>query len=152
MSATQEKRDDAFRTELLLRELGYQTATIEKNGHNWAIEFEDASGFNGSASSSSDSRFVEIGAAFIFSVREQEFLRQRMEAFLDICRAYGCYFDMQTTKNEIRISLLSKLYFVALNYYALQESCADVRMAAADLTALFDISAPRGKGNNNGHP
>ena len=147
-----DQRQSHFRTQILLRELGFSLLDSQINRDNWSIHFQDSLGFSGSATGHSGQLFLELGCKFAFSVREQDFLRDRMETFMQVCYRFGCYFLIQTENDQITISLFSKLYFSGLQYYALEETCTDLKNAVEEMRQVFGMAMPLREGEIDGHP
>lgn len=131
------RQERQFRSQLLLRELGYKLSDLRTETGTWSVMFQDGD-FVGTACIEPDQGFLELACTFRFSTREQDFLRERMDSLMHCCYRYGCYFTIVTEKAEIKISLFSKLYFSGLQYYALEETCTDLRNAVEELRKLFE--------------
>ena len=145
-------QERSFRTQVLLRELGYTLSNIHADSTSWSSTFIDGMGFTGTAVIDSDQRFLELACPFSFSTREQDFLRRQMDSLMRICYQYGCYFTILTEMDEIIITLFSKLYFSGLQYYALEETCGDLKNAVEELRKLFDLRYDVAEGETDGHP
>lgn len=139
------------RTLVLLKELDCEVSDEETDGDSYNANFTDESGFGGSISVERESKFVEFSFSISFPRALQDFLRDRIDDFMQICYQYGCYNVIVTSEDEIAISVFSKLYFAGLQYYALKETLKDMRSAADDLQILFDLRSTTTEGEADGY-
>lgn len=143
-------RERIRRTRVLFQELGYEVVDPEESDGAYTAGFQSESGFQAGFYIDEDSKFLEIAFSFTFSRSLEEFLRSRMQEILRICYEFGCYFNLQTYKKEISLTIFSKIYYAGLNYYALRESLRDFRDSAETLRDLVEIKSENRKGDVHG--
>jgi len=141
-----------FRVQVLLKELGLEISQPEKSGGTWSCRIRDNQGFHALAAIDIDQLFLELGVSFRFSNREMDLLRNKIDLLMGICYRFGCYHTITINDQEILISLFSKLYFSGLQYYALEETCADLKSALVEVQHLFGLAGNAVQGDADGYP
>jgi hypothetical protein len=127
------------RVRVLFRELGYKVHETERSEETYSAGFEGADGIQGGFFIDRASRFLEIAYTFSFSPTMAEYVRARLEEMLKISYEYGCYINIQTTKEEIAFSVFSKIYYSGLNYYSVRDSLREFALCVRSLTELLEI-------------
>ena len=129
------------RTNILFKELGFEISTDEEtlDEDTYAATFNNDN-FDGLIFIDSDSKFLEIAFTFAFSKKLGIFVKERLEEMLQICYEFGCYLNIQTSKDDISFSAFSKIYFSGLNYYSLRDTIKDFKKCIKELEALLDIN------------
>jgi hypothetical protein len=127
------------RVRLLFREVGYRTAEAERSDDAYSATFEGPKGAAGGLFIDRDSRFLEIGYTFSFSPSLSVFVKKRLEDIMRAAYEFGCYPNIEARKDEIVLSVFTKIYFAGLNYYALRDSLADFNQCVAAITEIVDI-------------
>jgi hypothetical protein len=138
------------RTSVLFKELGYELVDSEVMEDTYTAGFEGDDGFQGGVFIDRDSKFLELAFTFTFSPAFVEFVREKLEEMLQICYEYGCYVSVETTEDDIALSVFSKIYYAGLNYFSLKETLKDFREAVSTLEELFDIERELDKGSLHG--
>ena len=127
------------RIELFLKELRYELVDGEDLDESYSATFQDASEIMLSYFIDQQSNFMELSFVFSFSPDFQDYLRDRMEELLQICYEFGVYTNMINGRDEIIISVFSKIYYSGLNYYIMKDTLKDFKDAIYNLTQLLDI-------------
>jgi hypothetical protein len=138
------------RTSVLFKELGYELIDGEVLEDTYSAGFEGDDGFQGGVFIDRDSKFLELAYTFAFSHAMTEFVRDKMEETLQICYEFGCYVSLETTDEDIALSVFSKVYYAGLNYFSLKETLKDFREAVDTLQELFEVSRELDKGSFHG--
>lgn len=127
------------RVKILFKELGYRVYDGDHSEDTYSAGIDDKQGFQSGFFIDTDSRFLELAFTFSFSIKLGPFIQQKLEDLLKICYEYGCYLNIFKNRDEIAVSVFSKLYFSGLNYYALRNTLEDFRLCIESLKELFDI-------------
>lgn len=143
-------RERIRRSAFLFGELGYEITDVEEGEGSYTAGFRDEGGFQAGFYIDEDSRFLELAFSFTLSRGMAGFVRSRMEETLRVCYEYGCYFNLQTFKKDISLTIFSKIYYAGLNYFVLKETLRDFRSAAETLRDLIEIKSERRKGEAHG--
>jgi hypothetical protein len=128
------------RVRVLFRELGYRVRESERSSDTYSAGFEDDEGMQGGFFIDRASRFLELAYTFSFSPTMSEYLKTRLEEMLKISYEYGCYINIQTSRDEIAFSVFSKMYYSGLNYYSLRDSLREFRYCVQALTDVLELS------------
>jgi hypothetical protein len=128
------------RVRVLFRELGYRVRESERSSDTYSAGFEDDEGMQGGFFIDRASRFLELAYTFSFSPTMSEYLKTRLEEMLKISYEYGCYINIQTSRDEIAFSVFSKIYYSGLNYYSLRDSLREFRYCVQALTDVLELS------------
>lgn len=134
------------RVSVLLREMGFELLDGEMSDGTYSAAFESSDGFQGGVFIDRESKFLELAYAFAFSSNLTAFVRARLEEIVQVCYEYGCYLNLQTTAEEISISVFAKIYYAGLNYYALKETLRDFREATEALSEILDLKQEVSRG------
>ncbi|TFG62839.1 MAG: hypothetical protein E4H36_07080 [Spirochaetales bacterium] len=129
------------RVKILFKELGYRVYDGDQSEDTYSAGIDDKQGFQSGFFIDNDSRFLELAFTFSFSIKLGAFIQQKLEDLLKICYEYGCYLNIFKNRDEIAVSVFSKLYFAGLNYYALRNTLEDFRLCIEALKELFDIKS-----------
>lgn len=129
------------RVKVLFKELGYRVHETQRSSESYSAGFENEEGFQAGFFIDSGSRFLEIAYTFSFSPSMAEFVRSRLEEMLKLSYEYGCYVNIQTTREEISFSVFTKIYYTGLNYYSLRESLREFKQCVYALTDVMEIAA-----------
>jgi len=129
------------RVKVLFKELGYRIQETQRSNESYSAGFENEEGFQAGFFIDSGSRFLEVAYTFSFSPSMAEFVRGRLEEMLKISYEYGCYINIQTTKEEIAFSVFCKIYYTGLNYYCLRDSLREFALCVRSLTELLEIGS-----------
>jgi hypothetical protein len=129
------------RVRVLFRELGYRVRESERSSDTYSAGFEDDEGMQGGFFIDRASRFLELAYTFSFSPTMAEYVKTRLEEMLKISYEYGCYINIQTTKEEIAFSVFTKIYYSGLNYYCLRDSLREYALCVRSLTELLEIGS-----------
>jgi hypothetical protein len=143
-------RERIRRCKVLFSELGYEVVDAEEGEGSYTAGFQSEGGFQAGFYIDEDSKFLEMAFSFTFSRSLGDFIRSRMEEILRICYEYGCYFNLQTFKKDISLTIFSKIYYAGLNYYALKETLRDFRSSAEALRELIEIKSEHKKEDAHG--
>ncbi len=138
------------RTQILCKELAYIIDDEELDELSFAATIHNQDGDEFAISIEADSKFLEFAFTFLFPAGFHDFIRDRMEEFLQICYQYGCYTAIIAHEDEIAVSVFSKLYFAGLQYYALKETLRDLRHAVKEIEELYDVNNVLKGGDNDG--
>jgi hypothetical protein len=133
------------RVGVLLRELGFEMLDGEFLEETYSAGFESDDGFQGGIFIDRDSKFLELAYTFSFSINLADYLQRKLGEIMQICYEYGCYVNLQTSQREITLSILSKIYYAGLNYYALKETVRDYREAVESLVEVLELRNELGK-------
>jgi hypothetical protein len=128
------------RVRVLFRELGYRVRESERSSDTYSAGFEDDEGMQGGFFIDRASRFLELAYTFSFSPTMAEYVKTRLEEMLKISYEYGCYINIQTSRDEIAFSVFSKIYYSGLNYYCLRDSLREFRYCVQALTDVLELS------------
>ena len=128
------------RVRVLFRELGYRIRESERSSDTYSAGFEDDEGMQGGFFIDRASRFLELAYTFSFSPTMSEYLKTRLEEMLKISYEYGCYINIQTSREEIAFSVFTKIYYSGLNYYCLRDSLREFRFCVQALTDILELS------------
>ncbi|MBN1835199.1 MAG: hypothetical protein JW820_05060 [Spirochaetales bacterium] len=128
------------RVRVLFRELGYRVRESERSNDTYSAGFEDEEGMQGGFFIDRASRFLELAYTFSFSPTMSEYLKTRLEEMLKVSYEYGCYINIQTSREEIAFSVFSKIYYSGLNYYCLRDSLREFRFCVQALTDILELS------------
>ena len=128
------------RVRVLFRELGYRIRESERSSDTYSAGFEDEEGMQGGFFIDRASRFLELAYTFSFSPTMSEYLKTRLEEMLKISYEYGCYINIQTSREEIAFSVFTKIYYSGLNYYSLRDSLREFRFCVQALTDILELS------------
>jgi len=128
------------RVRVLFRELGYRIRESERSTDTYSAGFEDEEGMQGGFFIDRASRFLELAYTFSFSPTMSEYLKTRLEEMLKISYEYGCYINIQTSREEIAFSVFTKIYYSGLNYYSLRDSLREFRFCVQALTDILELS------------
>jgi hypothetical protein len=129
------------RVRVLFRELGYKVHETERSEETYSAGFEGTDGIQGGFFIDRASRFLEIAYTFSFSPTMAEYVRARLEEMLKISYEYGCYINIQTTKEEIAFSVFCKIYYSGLTYHSVRDSLREFALCVRSLTELLEIGA-----------
>lgn len=138
------------RTQVLLRELGYEILDGEATEDSYSGGFVTTDGFQAGYFIDADSKFLELAFTFTFGNIMADFVRERIEEMLHSLYEYGCYLSLQIDQNEISYTVFSKIYFAGLNYFALKETIRDFREAVEANEEIFDIQLDAEQGASYG--
>lgn len=127
------------RVAVLLREMGFELVDGEMADATYSAAFEGADGFQGGLFIDRESKFLELAYTFTFSANLAAFVKSKFEEILQVCYEYGCYMNVQTSDEEISLSMFAKIYYAGLNYYALKETIRDFREAIEALSDILDL-------------
>ncbi len=127
------------RVRVLFRELGYKTAAAERTDESYSATFSGPGRAEGGVFIDRESRFLEIGYTFSFSPSLSLFVKERFEDIMRCAYEYGCYSNILAGRNEIVLSVFTKIYFSGLNYQSLRESLADFNRCVEAITEIVDI-------------
>jgi hypothetical protein len=128
------------RVRVLFRELGYRIRESERSTDTYSAGFEDEEGMQGGFFIDRASRFLELAYTFSFSPTMSEYLKTRLEEMLKVSYEYGCYINIQTSREEIAFSVFTKIYYSGLNFYALRDSLREFRFCVQALTDILELS------------
>ena len=128
------------RVRVLFRELGYRIRESERSSDTYSAGFEDEEGMQGGFFIDRASRFLELAYTFSFSPTMSEYLKTRLEEMLKVSYEYGCYINIQTSREEIAFSVFTKIYYSGLNYYSLRDSLREYRFCVQALTDILELS------------
>ncbi|MFQ3621533.1 MAG: hypothetical protein SNJ78_11390 [Spirochaetales bacterium] len=143
-------KERIYRTQVLFKELGYELTDIEESDGAFSSSFQNEEGYQGSFFIDEDSKFLEIVYTFTYSKTLQEYLRSRMEDIFRTCYEFGCYLNLQFSKQEINLSIFSKIYYAGLNFYSLKETLRDFKSAVKGIKDLTEIKSEHRKGDVHG--
>jgi hypothetical protein len=128
------------RVRVIFRELGYKIRESERSADTYSAGFEDEEGMQGGFFIDRASRFLELAYTFSFSPTMTEYVKTRLEEMLKISYEYGCYINIQTSREEIAFSVFCKIYYSGLNYYSLRDSLREFRFCVQALTDILELS------------
>jgi hypothetical protein len=128
------------RVRVLFRELGYRVRESERSSDTYSAGFEDDEGMQGGFFIDRASRFLELAYTFSFSPTMAEYLKTRLEEMLKVSYEYGCYINIQTSREEIAFSVFTKIYYSGLNYFSLRDSLREFRFCVQALTDILELS------------
>jgi hypothetical protein len=128
------------RVKLLFRELGYRIMDTDRSDESYSAGFENEEGLQGGFFIDRTSRFLEIAYTFSFDQTMGQFLRDRLEEMLKISYEYGCYINLQMSRQEFSFSVFTKIYYTGLNYHALKDTLRDFKECVEALTEILDIA------------
>ena len=132
-------RERIRRVKVLFTELGYEVIGGERSEDTYAAGFQGQEA-EGGFYIDRDSRFLEIGYTYSFSLSMSAYLKSRLEDMLKVTYEFGCYFNIMAGEEEIVFSLFTKIYFTGLNYCCLKDSLSDFNQCVDMITELLDIS------------
>jgi hypothetical protein len=138
------------RTQVLLRELGYEVHEGEVTEDSYSGGLVAPDGFQAGFFIDADSKFLELAFTFTFGNVMADFVRERIEEMLHTLYEYGCYLSLQIDQQEISYTIFSKIYFAGLNYFALKETIRDFRDAVDANQEIFEIHMENEKGASYG--
>ena len=138
------------RVHVLFRELGHELAESEVSNDSYSAGFIAGDGFQAGLFVDADSKFLELAFTFTFAPEMANFVRERLEEAMHSLYEFGCYFSLQTDREEITYTVFSKIYFAGLNYFALKETIRDFRDAVEANQEIFDIPVEHEKGASHG--
>ena len=139
------------RVNVLLRELGYELLDEEGSEEMFSAGFASPDAFQAVLFIDADSTFLEFAFTFGLSDSMADFVRERLEECIQALYEFGCYFTLQIDEKDIIYTIFSKIYFVGLNYFALQETLRDFRHAIEASRAIFEIRADEQQGESRGN-
>jgi len=128
------------RVKVLFKELAYRVHEGQRSEDSYSAGFENEEGFQAGFFIDSNSRFLELAYTFSFSPTMAEFVRSRLEEMLKLSYEYGCYINLQTSREEIAFSVFTKIYYSGLNFYSLRESLRDFKQCVYALTDTMEIN------------
>jgi hypothetical protein len=138
------------RTQVLLKELGYEVHEGEVTEDSYSGGLVAPDGFQAGFFIDADSKFLELAFTFTFGNVMADFVRERIEEMLHTLYEYGCYLSLQIDQQEISYTIFSKIYFAGLNYFALKETIRDFRDAVDANQEIFEIHMENEKGASHG--
>lgn len=138
------------RVHVLFRELGYELTEGDTSEDSYSTGFVANDGFQAGLFIDADSKFLELAFTFTFTSQMANFVRERLEEVMHSLYEFGCYFSLQTDRDEITYTVFGKIYFAGLNYFALKETIRDFRDAVEASQEIFDIPIEYEKGASHG--
>ncbi len=140
------------RVRVLFSELGYDFLEGELIDDTYSAGIEHGD-FQAGLFIDRESKFLEIAFTFSFSAALEEFIRDKLDEIFQICYEFGCYTNLQTSRDEISFSLFSKLHYAGMNYFSLKETVRDLRGAIAAISEVLEIASETpGDGDEYGNP
>lgn len=127
------------RVRVLFKELGYRIHEPDRTSDMYSAGFQDRDDLQGGFFIDSDSAFLEIAYTFSFSSSMANYVRDRLEEMLRVSYEYGCYFNIQTSVEEIAFSVFTKIYYSGLNYRSLEDTLREFKQCVASVTDLLEI-------------
>jgi hypothetical protein len=128
------------RVRVLFRELGYRLLDTDRSAESYSAGFENEDGLQGGFFIDRASRFLEVAYTFSFDHSMGPFLKERLEEMMKVCYEYGCYCNLQMSKQEYSFSVFSKIYYTGLNFQALRDTLKDFRECVEAITEILDLS------------
>ncbi|MFW5995135.1 MAG: hypothetical protein ACOCRN_03405 [Spirochaetia bacterium] len=127
------------RVRVLFTELGYEFLDGELFDDTYSAGIEHGD-FQAGVFIDRESKFLELAFTFSFPPAMEEFIRDKLEEMFQICYEFGCYTNVQTSREDITFSLFSKLHYAGMNYFSLKETVRDFRGAITAITEVLEIS------------
>lgn len=127
------------RVETICSELGYEIIDREESDELYQASFVKSNEIGGSFIIEKDSNFLEIASSYSFDADEENLLKEHLESIMNICYEYGSYFSITKDRDEINLSVFSKIYFSGLNVESLQDTLEDFTACNHEIIELFGI-------------